>query len=212
MVEQDLDFPASPTELWKLKDAVVSRVNLAEIMSDYGIILEPRQTGQFTHRAICPFHRGKGGGKERTPSLYADANHFFCFGCSRHGTVIELISQMEGMPATEVLRMLAAKAGLLKENGEIEEFVLSELPEGELEPIKTIDPILVEIGALLRNYTKRFVGSEPFEREFAWTEKVAAKVDELLLNVGFEDWEYVQDICDKVKTTVRNRIRKTEKI
>lgn len=212
MVAQDLEFPDVPSELWKLKDAVVSRISLVEVMGEYGMPLELRQTGQFTHRAVCPFHRGKGGGRERTPSFYIDAaGCFFCFGCSMRGNVINLVSQVEGIPLTEALRKLAQRAGLLDESGKIEGFILSELPQGDLEPIKTIDPILVEIGTVLRSYVKRFIGSESFEREFEWAEKVGAKVDEFLLDVGFEDWEYVQDICDKVKLTVKGRIRKKEK-
>jgi len=212
MVEQNLEFLDDPNDLWKLKSVVLSKINLAEIMAEYGIILEPKQTGKFTHRTSCPFHRGRGGGKERTPSFYIDSGgSFFCFGCSISGNAINFISQVEGMPLTAALQKLAKKAGLLDENGKVEGFLVDELPYVDAEPIKTIDPLLVEIGSVLRNYIKRFIGSEPFESEFEWVEKVGARVDEFLLDVGFEDWEYVKDICDKVKLTVKNRIRKKDK-
>jgi len=213
MVAQNLEFlDDSPSDLWKLKNAVLSKINLVEVMTEYGIMLEPKQTGRFTHRTACPFHRGKGGGRERTPSFYIDSGgSFFCFGCSMSGNAINFVSQIEGMPLTAALQKLAMKAGLIDENGRIDSLLADELPCMDTEPIKTIDPLLVEIGAVLRSYVKRFIGSESFEREFEWAEKVGAKVDEFLLDVGFEDWEYVKDICDKVKSTVKSRIRKKEK-
>ena len=212
MVAQNLGFLDDPNDLWKLKNAVLSKISLVEIMAEYGIALEPKQTGRFTHRTACPFHRGKGGGKERTPSFYIDSTGcFFCFGCSMSGNAINFISQIEGMPLTAALQKLAKRAGLLDESGNIDSLVMDELPCIDTEPIKTIDPLLVEIGSVLRNYVKRFMGSEYFEREFEWAEKVGARVDEFLLDVGFEDWEYVKDICDKVKLTVKSRIRKREK-
>lgn len=130
MVVQNLEFlEDSPSDLWKLKNAVLSKTNLVEIMVEYGIALEPKQTGRFTHRAACPFHRGKGGGRERTPSFYIDSGgSFFCFSCNLSGNAINFVSQIEGMPLTAALQKLASRAGLLDESGRIDGILADELP------------------------------------------------------------------------------------
>ena len=209
MVAQTLEFLNDPNDLWKYKNTILSKVSLIELMTQYGIVLEPKQTVSFTHRMACPIHKGKNVGQERTPSFYVDAtNSFFCFGCLNTGNVINFVSQIEGMPLTAALEKLAKRAGLLDKNGKVEEFLVDVLPFVDMEPIKTIDPLLVEIGSVLRSYIKRFVDSESFEREFKWAERVGAKVDEFLINVGFEDWDYVKDICDRVKSTVKGRVKR----
>lgn len=44
----------------------------------------------------CPFHAG---GDERTPScmIYVDQQRFYCFGCRRHGDVVDMITIAEEM-------------------------------------------------------------------------------------------------------------------
>jgi DNA primase len=82
-----------PNELWKLKDIILSKINIVDLIKDYGITLEENQTGQFSHKTFCIFHKGKDGGKERTASLFISntTNSFCCFGSDKsnaaHGTI-----------------------------------------------------------------------------------------------------------------------------
>lgn len=45
-------------------------------------------------KARCPFH---GGGDERTPSLHVYAEHWYCYGCQRGGTIIDLGALLYGI-------------------------------------------------------------------------------------------------------------------
>jgi len=52
--------------------------------------------------ALCPFHN------EKTPSfyLYPETNSFYCFGCQKHGDVIELTMQLYGANFIDAIKIL----------------------------------------------------------------------------------------------------------
>jgi len=207
-----MEFLNDPHIAWKFKNTIISQVKITELMSEYGIKLESKIAGQFTHRARCPFHKGKNGGPERTPSLFVSeqTNSFCCFGCGQGGSVIEFVSLIEGSPPLTALIKLAKRIGLMDKDGKWDELKLDALPI-PVENTKTIEPFLFEISATLREYIKSYVNATEFEKELVWMEKVSSKVDEFLSNIGYEDYDYAQDLCDKIKTSVRNRKRKKDK-
>lgn len=199
-----------PVKIWKLKDIVISNVSLVELVKEYGFELEVRSTGQFNYRMFCPFHKGKDGRRERTPSMFIsnETNSFYCFSCSRGGGVIDFVSLIDGTPPAVVLTKLAKRIGLIDKDGQWDELKINSLGGVVIyEPVKTIEPLLFEIGALFRNYIKLFKNTEEFNKEFKWIEKVFQKVDEFLNGAGNEDYEYVQDIYEKVKKTIKGRIK-----
>jgi hypothetical protein len=199
-----------PVTIWSIKDAVLAKINLAELMKEYNLKLESKNTGQFTHRTYCPFHTGKSGGTERTPSFYisTQTNSFYCFGCSITGGPIDFVSLVEGMPATKALIKLAKKVGVLSQNGIIDEEQI------KIEPIldnRNIEIFLFDISNLLRTHIYNFLNKEEFEKEFRWMEKVAEKADEFLAQIGYEDYEYAKDLYEKIKIAVDKRLKKVNK-
>ena len=90
-----------PNDIWRFRNIVLSRVSIIEIAREYGIALEEKDTGTFTHRSFCPFHAGKGtGGRERTPSLFFSkhSNSFCCFGCNKSGNVLDFQVSVRYIP------------------------------------------------------------------------------------------------------------------
>jgi DNA primase len=69
---------------------------------------------QFTRRtgaravALCPFH------SEKTPSftINSDLNTFYCFGCHKGGGAVSFIMEIENVPFTDAIEILAKKQGL----------------------------------------------------------------------------------------------------
>jgi hypothetical protein len=61
--------------------------------AEYIPALTGREVGRDA-KARCPFH---GGGEERTPSLHAYGNGFFCFGCERGGSIIDFGALLYGL-------------------------------------------------------------------------------------------------------------------
>src|SRR5215208_844658 len=58
--------------------------------------------------ACCPFHQ------EKTPSFSVNPskNIFYCFGCSRGGSVFNFVMEIEGLSFPESVRIVAEKAGV----------------------------------------------------------------------------------------------------
>ena len=197
----------SPEELWKYREAIIVRVRLVDLFKEYGFEVEPKGTGLFTHRMRCPFHKGKRGGVERTPSFYVSdkTNSYHCFGCLASGTVIDLVSTLDGVPPVVALEKLAKKAGLIDKDGNWDEIQLSQVDESLLVPRETIEPHLFEISDLLRTHIKQFVGQDGFDRELKWIDKVAHKVDEFIGKIDAEDIEYAKDLVEKVKRAIERR-------
>jgi DNA primase len=77
----------------------MSRLSLVEVAQGYG--LELRRSGR-TWVGRCPFH------PDTRPSfhIYPD-NHYHCFGCRAHGSVIDFVAWAEGMEWKDALLMLA---------------------------------------------------------------------------------------------------------
>ncbi len=74
-----------------LIDELKSAVRVSELAAEYG---EVRQRGRLhVCRCLC------GQNSDRNPSftLYDQDNHFHCYACGRHGSVIDLVMLTEGL-------------------------------------------------------------------------------------------------------------------
>jgi hypothetical protein len=60
-------------------------------------------------RGCCPFHN------EKTPSFYVieRKGFFYCFGCSAHGSAIDLVMRLDQLDFASAVRLLAQEAGLV---------------------------------------------------------------------------------------------------
>lgn len=88
---------------------LLTKVPLEDVIRRLGIEIERR--GPQT-RALCPFHQ------DTRPSLNlykadgASPAHFHCFACGAHGTVIDLVKQVEGLEFVPAVNWLAKQFGL----------------------------------------------------------------------------------------------------
>jgi DNA primase len=78
-----------------------------DIVSVIGEVVSLRKTGA-THKGLCPFH------EERTPSfnVNGEKGFFKCFGCGVGGDVFKFVELSQKLSFPEVVRQLAARAGL----------------------------------------------------------------------------------------------------
>lgn len=205
-----MEFLNNPNDLWKFKSLIMTRVSIVDLAKEYGIILEAKNSGQFNFRARCPFHKGKDGRQEKTPSLFfaQQSNSYCCFGCSSGGTIIDFVQQYEGVPLVVALEKLAKRAGIIDKDGKFDELKINEIQPIYNEPTKTIEPFLFEISNSIRNYIHLIVNREDFEKEFKWIEKVAAKADEFLFKIDYEDYSFAKDLSEKISKAIQDRIDK----
>ncbi len=83
-------------------DELKARVSLAEVIGKHvRLIRRGRQ-----YQGLCPFHG------EKTPSFHVWDDHYHCFGCGAHGSVIDFVMQAEKVGFREAVERLAAIAGM----------------------------------------------------------------------------------------------------
>ena len=62
--------------------------------------------GNFGGMIRCPFH------EDRTPSMKLYDDHFYCFGCGKHGDVISLVAELFAIPPYDAACKLADDFGV----------------------------------------------------------------------------------------------------
>lgn len=60
----------------------------------------------FASMVRCPFH------EDRTPSMKLYEDHYFCFGCGKHGDVIDLAAELFAIPPYDAACKLAGDFGV----------------------------------------------------------------------------------------------------
>lgn len=93
-------------------EEVKARVDLAELISSYGIDLKSAGADDF--KACCPFHQ------EKTPSFHVHPSrgYYHCFGCGESGNVFSFLMKHQGWGFMDSLKYLAEKAGVKLEERE----------------------------------------------------------------------------------------------
>lgn len=81
-------------------EAVKAAVPVRAATERYG--LEVNYSGMVR----CPFH------EDRTPSMKLYEDHFYCFGCGKHGDVVTLVSELFCIPPYDAACKLADDFGV----------------------------------------------------------------------------------------------------
>jgi len=84
--------------------AVKDRLNVKDVAEYYG--LSVNRSG-FTN---CLFH------EDKTPSMKLYNDHFHCFSCCEHGSVIDLTARLFNLKPLEAARKLAQDFGITADN------------------------------------------------------------------------------------------------
>jgi DNA primase len=86
--------------------AVRERSPIADVVSDYGITLQPAGGGHL--KGLCPFH------DEKTPSFNVTPGKelYHCFSCGEGGDVLKFVMRYESLQFGEAVERLAARANI----------------------------------------------------------------------------------------------------
>lgn len=86
-------------------EIVKQQINLLYMCQEKGMVL--KRIG-ISYQALCPFH------EETNPSftIYPDKNRYHCFGCGKHGDVIDFVMESDGISFPEALRKLCNKGDI----------------------------------------------------------------------------------------------------
>lgn len=87
------------------RTAVLAAHPLRPLVEAHGVTL--RRNGAHRWFGCCPFHQ------ERTPSFMVDDSdqHFHCFSCQAHGTVVDWLMRTEKITIAQALRQLGMAPG-----------------------------------------------------------------------------------------------------
>ncbi|HEX8118973.1 MAG TPA: DNA primase [Pyrinomonadaceae bacterium] len=85
-------------------DDLRRQADIVRVVGDY-VTLKKKGANWM---ACCPFHQ------EKTPSFSVNPskNIFYCFGCSKGGSVFNFVMELEGVSFPESVRIVAEKAGV----------------------------------------------------------------------------------------------------
>lgn len=81
-------------------EAVKAAVPMRAAAERYGLEVK------FSDMVRCPFH------EDHTPSMKLYEDHFFCFGCGKHGDVVTLVSELFCIPPYDAACRLADDFGV----------------------------------------------------------------------------------------------------
>ena len=81
-------------------EAVKAAVPVRAAAERYGLEVN------FGDMARCPFH------EDRTPSMKLYEDHFYCFGCGKHGDVISLVAELFAIPPYDAACKVADDFGV----------------------------------------------------------------------------------------------------
>ena len=84
----------------RIFEAVKTAVPVREAAEKYGLEVN------FAGMVRCPFH------EDHTPSLKLYEDHFYCFGCGKHGDVISLVAELFAIPPYDAACKVADDFGV----------------------------------------------------------------------------------------------------
>lgn len=83
-------------------DELKARISIVEVIGKHvRLIRRGRQ-----YQGLCPFHG------EKTPSFHVWDDHYHCFGCGAHGSVIDFVMQADKIGFREAVERVAMLAGM----------------------------------------------------------------------------------------------------
>ena len=85
-------------------DDLRRQADIVRVVNDY-VTLKKKGTNWM---ACCPFHQ------EKSPSFSVSPSKdiFYCFGCSKGGSVFNFVMEMERVSFPEAVRIVAEKSGM----------------------------------------------------------------------------------------------------
>lgn len=90
-------------------EEVLAKASLPEVARYLGMELERRGANI---RALCPFHSDTRPSLNLFPASASGVAHYHCFACGAHGSVIDLVKQVQGIDFIPAVQWLGKTIGL----------------------------------------------------------------------------------------------------
>jgi hypothetical protein len=196
----EIDEPLLETD--GLIDTLLDKICILDILDRYEVEYSICRTGEFSHRAKCPFPL-HAFGDERTASFFAseDQNKFYCFGCNSGGSAIDFVILYEGKPFYEVAKSLARSMGITADDLDGDNIVKKE----RRDPEHKISTHVFRTGVQIREYLNSIKGKQEYNKLCEWADKRFVTLDKYL-ELGDDDWKVAKAYHDKVVNYLKSKL------
>ncbi len=172
------------------KPAVIQSILEAHTIVDYlqSQGHDPVRAYGTRHVYSCPLH-----GPEKDPSFYVFSNkeyqYYHCFGCKKHGDVINLVTELENVDLKKAIGRLARGMDIAEE-GVLERYA-EEMNNAKSKTNYELEDLAIRLACTFRSYLKE-VNFDP--EEVVFMEQVFTHVDSLIVALDIEELRNVYEL------------------
>jgi hypothetical protein len=153
---------------------MLSEKNITDYLDEQGISPHRQSGDRVTYR--CPLHKS-----DKIPSFVVYINGgreyqtYYCFGCNSGGSIIQLMSALEGIPVREIMKKFSSEF-------KIDEKTALEIACNELETLLEYHPIKEDdILMKLSHACYLFLQEVSFDKEeFDFLDGILQKIDKVI--------------------------------
>lgn len=176
---------------WRGERTVSNRIDFIALKAgldivDYASELTELKKAGATFKGCCPLHH------EKTPSfsVFPSDQHFHCFGCGKHGSVIDLAMYARNVSLADAIRYVASRSG----------YVLPDRNRREAPPVPVVPAGLVEA----MNWAQRFFrahrgASDAYRKERGFSDGTA---DRFQIGGAEASWGQMVDAATRHKVSL----------
>lgn len=188
-------WPLTSREKLTLRKKILPNVQMEKLVRKYAKNVEPTASSIFTHKCTCP-SKGHKGGEERTASFYFSEENksFKCFGCGIWGDAFDFVSLMRGIPADIAVERYV-------ERNELDVDGLG----GPSVPHFDISALNYELSVTLRDYLREKVGTDEYEKEREWVDRIFKRIDNRFAHLTNEDFEQARQFYMQIRMELERR-------
>lgn len=200
MKQEWSDFSPYDFDLTDLKETLISKIKILDLLDLYSIDYTRVSSGTFSHRSICPLPIHNNG-QERTPSFYVseETNSFRCFGCNNGSNIIDFVRLYKNINYGIALEELCKIAKLNSSKLLLDPIIHIE----RRKPENTIEYYVIKAGNQLRAFLKSQINTKEYYDLNLWADNIFIKLDKMLDNWPDEQWEKAEKVYNKIAKKIK---------
>lgn len=157
---------------------------------------------------LCPFPDHNETKPSFTVWIDKEFENFYCFGCNRSNTIVNLVSELEAISYKEAFRRLSDGIEI-----DIEDDIKTEI--ANIEKVSEVDPFLnlakslIDIASVSRSFIE---GSNFSDEEISIIDKMHAEVDKNIIELNFDKIDEIALSLPSILFKRREKILNNERI
>ena len=167
-------------------EAILDKYSIVDYLQSQGH--DPVRVYGNRHVYSCPLH-----GPEKDPSFFVYSNDkyqsYYCFGCKRHGDVINLASEIEKVDLKRVIGRMARGMDIVDKEA-LDRYADNMKEKSNSKTEYELDDLSIRLSCAFRDYMKE-VNFDA--EELVFMEKVFSRIDTLIAALDISELRKVYD-------------------